>query len=378
MLQQLEQASLVVTIPRREMPAAGYPATVFIRTGGGGLRPLVDRGVHAVAHGENTAPGEGPALHFARAGFAGISVDGPHGGLRNVSNGDEQFLTFNVFNPPALRDNIRQSALEIILLAHMAGDWMLDVTDCEGARTSTGGTTVHLDEGILATMGHSMGASIAPLVVALEPRYRAMLLSGAGASWIENVLYKEQPLVVKPMLELLFGYTSEGITLTPTDPTLTIVQWAAEDADAQVYARNIVHEPVAGEQPRHVLMMQGIVDHYILPNIANALSASLGLDLAGSVLDATHPELTTQTPAALTLGMVGRGQIALPASANVTVNGMTSTAVVLQYAEDGIEDGHEAVFQTETPKHQYRCFLEGLARGSPSVPVGGALNAPCE
>jgi hypothetical protein len=35
----------------------------------------------------------------AAAGWGGLSIDGPHGGLRNVSNGDEQFLMFNVTNP---------------------------------------------------------------------------------------------------------------------------------------------------------------------------------------------------------------------------------------------------------------------------------------
>ena len=35
---------------------------------------------------------------FAREGVAGISWDGPHGGPRNVSGGDEQFLVYNFGN----------------------------------------------------------------------------------------------------------------------------------------------------------------------------------------------------------------------------------------------------------------------------------------
>ena len=59
-------------------------------------------------------------------------------------------------------------------------------------------------------------------------------------------------------------------------------------------------------------------------------------------------------------------------------NGAKVTAVLTQHAEDGIEDGHEVVFQTEAPKHEYRCFLEGLKTGAPIVPgPGGALD-PCE
>jgi hypothetical protein len=45
--------------------------------------------------------------------------------------------------------------------------------------------------------------------------------------------------------------------------------------------------------------------------------------------------------------------------------------VVTQNPGDGIEDGHEVVFQTAGPKHQYSCFLKGLIEGVPVVPVTG-------
>src|SRR5262249_4941765 len=107
--QRTEEANLVITIPRYAMPATGYPLVVFVRTGGGGDRPLVDRGQQAMEGGPAIEPGEGPARYLARAGFAGIEVDGPLGGLRNTTNSDEQFLTFNVGNLGAMRDNIRES-----------------------------------------------------------------------------------------------------------------------------------------------------------------------------------------------------------------------------------------------------------------------------
>ena len=49
----------------------------------------------------------------------------------------------------------------------------------------------------------------------------------------------------------------------------------------------------------------------------------------------------------------------------------------MQHPGDGIEDGHEVMFQTEAPKHQYRCFLQGFAHGAPTVPPDGAADAPC-
>ena len=91
-LQRNEPANFVVTVPRAPMPSAGYPMVVFSRTGGGGDRPLVDRGVQGVTNGPPLVPGTGPALYFANVGFAGASIDGPLGGLRNTTNGNEDFL----------------------------------------------------------------------------------------------------------------------------------------------------------------------------------------------------------------------------------------------------------------------------------------------
>jgi hypothetical protein len=373
LVQKTETSRMVVTVPRATIPAAGLPATVFIRTGGGGDRPLVDRGQHATAGGMAIVPGSGPALQFARAGFAGVMVDGPHGGPRNVTGGDEQLLMFNWFNAGALRDNIRQSALEIVLLAHVLEGLSFDAASCPGAQTSAGTTKVTFDLSKLALMGHSMGATIGPLVLASEPKYRAAILSGSGASWIENVIYKLKPLEVRPVAEVLIGYASEGRSLTAEDPVLSLVQWAAEPAEPQVYARQIIQAPPAGQSPRHVLMFQGLVDHYILPRIANAMSLSLGLDLAGETFDSvTQTRLPDQTPLADVLSYVGRKQIALPASGNLTVNGMAVTGVVVQHPEDLIEDGHEIAYQSETARREYRCFLESFAKGTPTVPAPSA------
>ena len=46
-LQRTETAGVIVTVPRGPMPAQGWPIVHFIRTGGGGNRPLVDRGPQA-------------------------------------------------------------------------------------------------------------------------------------------------------------------------------------------------------------------------------------------------------------------------------------------------------------------------------------------
>jgi hypothetical protein len=368
-----EDAHLIVTIPRAPMPATGWPAVLFVRTGGGGDRPLVDRGPAATAEfGMAVVPGTGPALHFARVGFAGVQIDGPLGGLRNSTNGNEDFLIFNVQNAAALRDNVRQSALELSLLARLLPALTLATPDCPG---SDGGTQ-RLDGAHLAIMGHSMGSWIEPLVLAVEHRFGAAIMSGAGASYVANIVDKLKPLEVRPYAELLLGFTADQRTLDAHDPALMLLQWAAEPSDPQVYDRAVVREPPAGAAPTHVLMLQGIVDHYILPSIANATSLALGLDEAGPAYDAANAELASlqQPVLAPLLPLVGARALALPVAGNH--DGKT-TAIVVQHPGDMIEDGHEVVFQTDPPKHQYRCFLKSWLAGVPNVPPDGNADDPC-
>lgn len=347
--QRTEHARVFVTVPRRPAPAGGFPAVVFIRTGGGGDRPLIDRGVRDAA-GKELEPLSGPARTFAQVGWAGLSIDGPHGGPRNITQGDEQFLMFNVLNPVALRDNVRQSALEVVLTAHLAED--VRVPACPGQSGE-----VRLDASRLALMGHSMGATIAPLAMAYEPRFKALILSGAGGSWIENVIHKKKPLEVRPFIDVLLNYTDR--TVAAHDPALSLLQWAGEAADPPVFGARLL------EGKRHVLMLQGIVDHYIMPPIANATSVSAGLDLAKPPLEESLPAL---------LPLEGRVAVDLPVSANRD----GSTAVVMQHREDGVEDGHEVVFQTQGARHQYRCFLETFAAdGVPTVVAPADETTPC-
>lgn len=345
-LDHWETARVVLTLPRAAPPEGGFPLAMMIRTGGGGERSLVDRGERD-ATGTVLVPGSGMARTFAAAGFAGLSIDGPHGGLRNVSGGDEQFLIFNIANPAAMRDNLRQSAIEISLWPALAAGLALP----EGCPDQP---SPRLDLSTLALVGHSMGATIAPLAASLSPEVRALVLSGAGGSWIENVVHKQSPLQVRPIAEAILGY--DGRELHAFDPALNLLQWAGESADPPVWGAQ-------ASQGRDILVLQGIVDTYILPPMANALALSHGLDLGGESLDAAHPELQVFRPLEELLPLVGGEVLPLPVQANRDGR----TRVVVQHREDGVEDGHEVMFQVEAARAQVEGFLRGLAAGEPVV-----------
>jgi len=361
-VQVMETSRLFVTVPRAAVPTNGWPTAVFVRTGGGGDRPLIDRGVRDKTGA--AVPGTGPAVQFARAGFAGVMIDGPLGGIRNITGADEQFLIFNIQNVPAMLDNIRQSALELALLPDVLQNLNIDVAGCAG--TSDGPMTI--DSDYVALVGHSMGATIAPLVLANSDVYGAAILSGAGGSWIHNVMYKERPLAIRPIAEPLLGYRTHDRLLVEQDPALMMLQWAGESADPPPYGAAVINDTLT---PRHVLMIQGVVDTYILPPIANSTSLSIGLDLAGDALDVGHPELSRFEPLGELLPLVGREQVDLPVTGNRFVNGDTFiTAVVVQHNEDGIEDGHEVMFQLDGPKLQYEAFLRTwVGSETPTIPL---------
>ena len=97
--------------------------------------------------------------------------------------------------------------------------------------------------------------------------------------------------------------------------------------------------------------------------MANATSLSAVLDLGAS-----EP---SQDLAGLQ-ALVGSETRALPLRGNRAAG--TRTAVFTQHPGGPIEDPHEVVFQTEAPKHLYRCFLEDLAKGR--VPGSGRRDEP--
>jgi hypothetical protein len=356
-----EVARIELTIPRRAMPPSGYPLAVFIRAGAGADFPLSERGRHDAQGMNAEGAGSGPARELSQVGIAGISVDGPHTGPRNVSGQAEDATIINVLNPAALRDNLRQSALEIVLLARSLDALRFDSTGCTDASPE-----VRFDVSHPTLIGHSLGATIAPLVFAVEPRFSAMMLGGAGASWIENILWKKRPLELRPAAAAILGY-SGPTQVDAFDPAVGLYQWATESADTQVYAP----QALEGEAARHVFVVQGVLDNYIPPPVANALTLPLGVELAGESVDAR----TEFTPLEALLPLAGRSVRTLPIRGNLRGGGRTG--IVTMFPGDGIEDAHEVMFQRDDVKAQMQCFLRDVAAGLvPEVPALGVRCAP--
>jgi hypothetical protein len=401
----LARARVVVTVPKAPLAASGprrvkLPVVILSRTGAGGGKenaPLVDRSPTSLCHAGGASPTGGPARYFAAAGLAGISIDGPMTGNRTIAN-DPPYFTgedndiFNVFNMFAMRDNIRESALELVFAANIVDQLDIPVSQCGSV---PGDAHVTLDGSRIALFSHSLGSSIAPLALATEPRFALAILSGAGGSWIENIRYKKMPQPLKPIFDLFTASSQSGAH----DPVLSLLQWALEPADAAVYAPTVPRGPNGGV--RHVLMIQGIVDDYIMPPIADSLSVPLGLDLVGAerddcqnppgdIDDATKARVCSAydgiAPLSTYMPMAGMARLSAP----VTANKKGATAVLFQINRrvasdypctkpDQGPDGHETIYEERTAQYAYRCFLESwIKNGTPTFPIEGQVHDPLD
>lgn len=108
---------------------------------------------------------------------------------------------------------------------------------------------------------------------------------------------------------------------------------------------------------RDVLVFQGVLDTYIPPPIANPFALSLGLDLAGAALDGPF----TSRPLTRDMALVGGRHL----PAGLRANQGARTRVTVQLAEDGLEDGHEVMFQRPDARAMLTRFLRDMSARSP-------------
>jgi hypothetical protein len=433
---------VVVTVPKGPTPAR-WPLGVFLRAGAGLTSydaPLVDRGPTLAsqtstgclqredpkapaANASNQTCGAGPAREFARAGLVGITVDGPQTGSRlrpgssivgavapecGIRLGDgEDNAMFDVCNPRAITDNVRESALEAAAIPKllMTQPAVVDGKDpCHLA-------SAKFDEHKIALMGHSMGATIAPLALFLQPAFTGVVLSGANGSYVENIVAKEMPYSLATELEGLLGlkYNLDEFDFLPS-----LFQWAEERSDPEVYEPGLFDGSRGAPAP-DTLMVQGIGDHYIPPPVADVSSVALRLDLAGPENDLLLPEnasagLEKPNEKLVTCANDPKGgNLAWPPPITlldpllkafehrqlnpilpqgISDNRKGSTGAVSQYVRDHAcrQDGHEVAYEIGRARWQYRCFLQSFAKGRtrvfgpPDVPDDhdtDEIDAPC-
>lgn len=367
-VQRRETVPVVVTIPRREMPATGWPLTVYFHGSGGIAAQVVDRG--PFVEGGAPAVGEGPAHVVAEHGFAAVGSALPVSPDRVP--GASGIAYINLSNVAAFPSTFHQGVFEQRLMIEALRTLRIDpaaLGACTGASLPDGETAHHFDGDAFVGLGQSMGGMYTNMIGAVEPALGALVPTGAGGYWSYFIL--ETGLI--PGADTLIGSLigAEGSTLTHLHPGLALLELAWEPADPIVFMPRLSRRPLPGIGARPVYEPVGMDDSYFPTRVYDAMALAYGHEQAGeSVWPAMQEALALDGR---------RGLLPYPVTNNRTsVLGDLYTGVVVQYAGDGFSDPHDIFVQLEDVRYQYGCFLRTFVdTGSAVVAAPMPLGTPC-
>ena len=359
-LQWWERVRFSVSVPKQTMPNGGWPLLFYANGQGGTYTQIFDRS----PGGEIS--GEGPGKLFAHRGISCLDIEAPLSGPRHPLGSYQGIEFFNFLNLGALTDNIRQAAGEFTYLVKLARHLRIDPALCPEADAG-GADAFSFDADNFFFYGHSTGSAIGHLVLAVEPGFRAGLLTGAGVSWIYNVIYKQLPFPIGPVFKWLLNVYE----FDEYHPLMTLFQTANEASEASNFDAHLLHDPLPGNRPKDILLFGGYIDGYFPPPMIEGMAVAVGVDLAGEeVYPGTVDALET---------LAGREQLDYPVRDNIEVGGHAYTGAIVQYEAPAGMDGHYVTWRTNEPRYQYTCFFKSIAATGQAIlsAPNGDVYAPC-
>jgi hypothetical protein len=356
---------VTITLPKAAMPAAGWPLYQWFH-GSGGLSTQVVNAGPATTSADNTTPGEGPSYVVALHGLAAASSALPLNPERLPGASDYEYINLNnlaAYPQTFVQGVFEQRMLTDALLALQIPQSLL--AGCTGISTPAASGNHFFNPAQLVAGGQSMGGMYTNTVGAVEPRFGALVPTGAGGFW--NLMILETTLIPGARELLEASLNIDDSQLFFAHPAMNMLQTVWESAEPLVYMSRVAHRPLPGLPARSVYEPVGYDDTYFQPDVYDAAALSFENQEVGTPLS-TWPSMQT----ALTLENLG-SPVNYPVKAN-----QTETRVVVQYMGDGIVDPHYIFRQLDAVKHQYGCFLESYLRdGVPTVPAPGGLTDPC-
>lgn len=363
---------LVITLPLKTMPASGFPLYQFFHGSGGVSSGVVDLGKTLTPDGEPTV-GEGPGYIVARQGIAAASSALPVNPERYPGAADTAYLNINnlaAFPFTFQQGVIEQRLLLDALLALRIDPTAIDLSGCtaRGLALPGGVTSYGFDSAKLVAGGQSMGGMYTNMIGAVEPRYGALVPTGAGGFW--NLMVLQTALVPGASALLAAAFQTDETELTFMYPGMHLLGMSWEIAEPMVSMSRLARRPLPGFAPKSIYEPVGKDDIYFPITIYDAAALAYGNHEAGT---AVWPSMQD----ALGLDALG-GLASYPVHGNRTAGGATTTNVVVQYEGDGVVDAHYLYRQNDAVKHQYACFLKTyLDTGVPTVVAPGAITDPC-
>jgi hypothetical protein len=299
----------------------------------------------------------------ARHGIAGATASKPVSPERLPGASDYEYI--NIGNLAAFPYTFQQGVIEerIFLDALLATQIPQPVLAACGNQAPAGG--MHFfDATKIMGGGQSMGGMYTNMTAAVEPRWGALVPTGAGGFWNFMILETELIPGAKGLLAGALGVDETNLVFVHPGMQTLAMGWEA--AEPIVYMNRINQRPLEGLPPRHVYQSLPKDDENFSTAVYDAAALAYGNEQAGDPFWSTLQS---------TLALEGLdGLLAYPVMGNL--DGMTRVAV--QFEGDGIIDPHYIFAQLDAVKHQYGCFLATFVRdGIPTVPAPASLAAAC-
>jgi len=321
-----------LTVPRDPPPDEGYPIVLYAHGTGGDWLSFVRNDV---------------AARLGELGIATLGVDQIHHGDRNPTTRAPEGLFFNIPNPDAVRDNVRQSAIDLVQLARL-------VENLEVPSSILAGAPFGFDTDRIYFYGHSQGGINGPLFLAVDDHAQAGVLSGTGAVLGVAIVEKTEPVDIPALAAYLLrlpGGDVEREGLRFDHPVVTLLQTWLEVADTANYADALFANPRPGFAPKSILHTMGTSDGATPPSSSGAFAAAARIPLIGEELFPIEG-VTLQ----------GHGPSEAPVQGNVA--GGEATAGLVQFT-----GGHFVAFRSEDGEPLVQDFFRSLLEGTPRIPA---------
>jgi pimeloyl-ACP methyl ester carboxylesterase len=305
------------------MPTAGYPVVIY----GHGLgasrdqllsfaEPLTSQG-YAIVGIDMSGHGSRYQTTDQIANMSGQLVDfsgetGARDGFGDTTGQLTQFDFFEGFlNVGAVRDSIRQSALDLSRLTQMLRRASLDLSPLTGP----GAAIPKLDVARIAYLGESFGTVVGTAFAAIEPDIGLFVLDVPGGGILDTI-FPSSPEIGGPAMPLIEAIYVNLQPLDRWNPLIGLMQSVIDGGDPLTFAPHLLTDrfTIAGAPlpPRSIVAIEVMGDQVL----CNAGTEALAL---GMKLDVLAPHLAVPN------GLV---EIASPAAGNRD----GQTAVLVQYA----------------------------------------------
>lgn len=316
-----EKTRLSFILPlEREMPENGWPVVLMSHGTGADYKSAYNRKI---------------ASSLGREGIAIISYDPTLHGPRDPTNSDERLTFFNLFNILAARDNVRQAAVDLMMLSQLIqGGFTLP------SRVTRRNYDAKFDASRMGFLGHSQGGLAGSPFLSVDSDIKVAVFS--GTSGVLNITLQERkdPVDFEELLRGLLAIPEDEV-VDDFHPVLNLIQTFIDPADPISYGSNYLRSPPEGVL-RDYLFIEGFKDSASPARGHEALASAVGAPLVAPFF---------RVPYAAEL--VGPSPIDAPTSGNITSEGGNVTVGLIQYPEQD----HWPIFDDLDANRRYVEFI---------------------